>query len=206
MCRLPKGKAGLLLQADMRAARAAWIAEATTAAERTEREGSDFLRDVDVAGRVADFHALRVYFITRLVETGATLKEAMELARHSDPKLTLKTYARVGMHNLGRVLDRLPGTARPNRDAETLRATGTDAADAAEPRSRNTGATRLAAINGDGVRASATGPGRHAGAHRRATISLSGGCGNSVRSGATGCENAEGGTRTHDLRVMNPAL
>ncbi len=51
----------------------------------------------------------------------------MELARHSDPKLTLKTYARVGMHNLSRVLDGMPeADPRPRREAEALRATGTD--------------------------------------------------------------------------------
>ena len=127
VCPLPDGKAGLLLQADMDAARAAWIAEARTPGERAEREASDYLRHTDAAGRVVDFHGLRVHYVSRVVEAGANVKEAMELARHSDPKLTLKTYARVGMHNLTRVLDGMPKTdTRPTRETETLRATGTD--------------------------------------------------------------------------------
>jgi hypothetical protein len=37
----------------------------------------------------ADFHALRHSFVALLDKSGATLKEAMQLARHSDPKLTM---------------------------------------------------------------------------------------------------------------------
>jgi hypothetical protein len=51
----------------------------------------------------------------------------MDLARHSDPKLTLRTYAKVTMHNLARVLDGLPkANATPTSERQTLRATGTD--------------------------------------------------------------------------------
>ncbi len=127
VCPLPDGKAGMMLKADMRVARDQWIAEARSQEERSQREQSDFLRPVDAMGRHADFHALRVYFISRVVEAGANVKEAMELARHSDPKLTLRTYARVGMHSLSKVLDGMPGSDRtPERQAEALRATGTD--------------------------------------------------------------------------------
>src|SRR5690606_1752119 len=86
VCPLPDGKAGLLLRADMDAARARWLDEARTPAERAAREESDFLRHTDAAGRVVDFHALRVHYVSRVVEAGANVKEAMELARHSDPK------------------------------------------------------------------------------------------------------------------------
>jgi len=41
-----------------------------------------------------DFHALRVTFITRVVESGANLKEAQTLARHTTAALTMNTYAR----------------------------------------------------------------------------------------------------------------
>ena len=67
-----------------------------------------------------DFHGLRTTYISRVVETGANLKECMELARHSDPKLTMKTYARVRLHDLSAVLERLPSSA-----AAPLKATGT---------------------------------------------------------------------------------
>jgi integrase len=40
----------------------------------------------------ADFHALRHSFIALLDRSGATLKEAMQLARHSAPKLTMAVY------------------------------------------------------------------------------------------------------------------
>lgn len=126
VCPLPDGKAGVLLKADMLSARAAWIAEAKTEAERVEREESDFLRPVDTQGRHADFHGLRVYYISRVVEAGANVKEAMELARHSDPKLTLRTYAKVGLHSLSKVLHGLPSHSTPDRGAPSMRATGTE--------------------------------------------------------------------------------
>ncbi len=127
VCPLPDGKAGLLLKADLATARTAWIAEARTPQDREERHASDYLRHTDSSGRVVDFHGLRVHFVSRVVEAGANVKEAMELARHSDPKLTLKTYARVGLHSLTRVLDAMPkADARPERETESLRATGTD--------------------------------------------------------------------------------
>jgi len=127
VCPLPAGKAALLLRADMEAARAEWIAEAKNSKERTGREESDFLRYIDGAGRVADFHGLRVHYVSRVVEAGANAKKAMELARHSDPKLTFKIYARVGLHKLGRVLEAMPTAgAAEQPEQEDLAATGTD--------------------------------------------------------------------------------
>jgi integrase/recombinase XerC len=124
---LPHKKAAQLLEADLATARATWIAQASTPAEREEREKSDFLRYVDGQGRFADFHSLRVSYISRVLDAGANLKEAMELARHSDPRLTMKTYARVGLVSLARVLDNMPGTERTNTpQAQRARATGTD--------------------------------------------------------------------------------
>ena len=46
----------------------------------------------DVRGEYADFHAMRHTYITRLNRAGTPLATAMSLARHSDPKLTLKAY------------------------------------------------------------------------------------------------------------------
>jgi len=42
----------------------------------------------------ADFHSLRHSYIALLDKSGATLKEAMQLARHSDPKLTMAVSGR----------------------------------------------------------------------------------------------------------------
>jgi integrase len=73
----------------------------------------------------ADFHALRHSYIALLEKSGATLKEAMQLARHSDPKLTMAVYGRAQLHDLGRAVERLPDLlAGPMPEA--VAATGTD--------------------------------------------------------------------------------
>lgn len=43
----------------------------------------------------ADFHALRHSFIILLDQSGASVKQAMTLARHSDPKLTMAIYGKL---------------------------------------------------------------------------------------------------------------
>ena len=47
-----------------------------------------------------DFHSFRVVFITRVVEAGATVKEAQTFARHSTPDLTMNTYAKASPKRL----------------------------------------------------------------------------------------------------------
>ena len=42
----------------------------------------------DTQGRVVDFHSLRHTFCTNLHLAGVTQREAMEIMRHSDPRLT----------------------------------------------------------------------------------------------------------------------
>jgi len=97
-----------LVQADLAAARDAWLEEAATKKERKEREKASFLKYRDAAGRVADFHALRHTYISRLVRSGANIKVAQELARHSTPMLTLGRYAHVQLADQTRALDALP--------------------------------------------------------------------------------------------------
>src|SRR6202008_3471937 len=75
-------------------------------------DGADMLRiDLEAAGvpyavegpdgpLFADFHALRHSYVALLDQSGATLKEAMQLARHSDPKLTIAVYGRAQLHDL----------------------------------------------------------------------------------------------------------
>jgi integrase len=75
----------------------------------------------------ADFHSLRHSYIALLDKSGATLKEAMQLARHSDPKLTMAVYGRAQLHDLGQAVDRLPNLIEPKK-GEALRATGTEPA------------------------------------------------------------------------------
>jgi hypothetical protein len=76
-----------------------------------------------------DFHSLRHSYVLMLDRSGATLKEAMQLARHSDPKLTMARFGRVQLHDLGAAVERLPSLLDdPARagDTEALQATGTD--------------------------------------------------------------------------------
>ena len=121
-------KAFKIMQADLASARATYVGDAATAAERTEREQSGFCLYADAAGRYADFHALRHTYITRLVKSNASVKVCQELARHSDPKLTFAVYSHVGMADTSRALDKLPGLTPPQAEKQTTLAlrTGTD--------------------------------------------------------------------------------
>jgi integrase len=102
------------------------------------RAAQMFRRDLEAAGipyvvegpdgpLYADFHALRHSYIALLDRSGVTLKEAMQLARHSDPKLTMAVYGRAQLHDLGHAVRRLPVLlAIPRPSNQSLRATGTD--------------------------------------------------------------------------------
>ncbi len=78
----------------------------------------------DSAGRVIDFHALRHTFITNVVKSGASVKVCQELARHSDPKLTMNVYAHLSIHDRAAALQALPDTTARPRELP-IRATGT---------------------------------------------------------------------------------
>lgn len=54
-----------------------------------------------------DFHCFRVAFITGVIEAGADVKEAQELARHSNPNLTLNIYARARRESLAAVVNKM---------------------------------------------------------------------------------------------------
>jgi integrase len=71
----------------------------------------------------ADFHALRHSFIVLLDKSGATVKQAMTLARHSDPRLTMAVYGRLHLHDVAGAIDHLPPLLPPS---DTLKATGTE--------------------------------------------------------------------------------
>lgn len=207
VCPLPHGKAALLIRADLDAARAVWIAEATTPAERAKREASDFLRHTDSAGRVADFHGLRHTFISRVVQSGASVRVAQELARHSTPTLTIGRYSHARLNDLTRALDNLPAATTPAPGREEAKATGTHGANP-EPIGRparlqhqlqhsphDSGRVRASGCESDSD--------DRTDAHRHKPLPFAG-LGESMRSGSTGDESAEGRTRTADLRVMNP--
>ncbi len=117
-----------VMQADLASARANYLDDAETVAERAERKQSGFCLYADAAGRYADFHALRHTYITRLVKSNASVKVCQELARHSDPKLTFAVYSHVGMADTSRALDNLPDLDKPQAEKQTALAlrTGTD--------------------------------------------------------------------------------
>ncbi len=76
----------------------------------------------------ADFHALRHSFIAALDHSGSSLKEAMQLARHSDPRLTMAVYGRAQLLDLAGAVNRLPDFTSPPNSQQTAHATGTDGA------------------------------------------------------------------------------
>ena len=47
-------------------------------------------------------------YLAPLARGDVPLKLAMELARHSDARLTMKVYSHVGLHDLAGALDKLP--------------------------------------------------------------------------------------------------
>jgi len=118
-----------MLHADLKAARMKWLGEAgDDAAERERRERSSWLDDVDDAGHMFDFHALRHQFISNLARGKVHPKEAQLLARHSTISLTMDRYTHLGIVDLTAALDALPMLPGegPASEAAELRATGTD--------------------------------------------------------------------------------
>lgn len=151
--------------------------------------------------RIEPNHALRGASIRRILDAGATVKEAMELARHSDPKLTLKPYARIGIANLSGVLSGIPSMS-----PAALPRSGPRRRGLREGSSIRSRATRLAAIGGndrhDQAVAGLIGGKKGSSANHAGSRAY----GNARHRVAHGGKNAEGRTRTADLRVMNPAL
>lgn len=124
------GDTARMLRSDLAAARSAWLAAAEKQPEavREQMAASDFLLYRDRQGHVADFHSLRVLYISRVVASGASVKEAQTLARHSTPVLTMNTYSRVSLHDVAGAVAGLGDllTGQPTcPEAESQRATGT---------------------------------------------------------------------------------
>jgi integrase len=90
--------------------------------KKTERA---IRKDLEAAGipyrtgaGVADFHALRHTYVTRLVKSGVNPKVAQVLARHSDPRLTLGVYSHVELLDQAKALSSLPVLSIENADIE----------------------------------------------------------------------------------------
>ncbi len=63
---------------------------------------------LDTRGRRADFHALRHTLATNLGRGGVSIRTAMDVMRHSDPRLTTKTYTDAAALPTAEALDHLP--------------------------------------------------------------------------------------------------
>ena len=69
----------------------------------------------DESGRYADFHAQRHTFISNVGKSGATVKEAQRLARHSTSALTLDVYTHIGLNDERRAVEKLPPLHNTNK-------------------------------------------------------------------------------------------
>lgn len=67
-----------------------------------------------------DFHALRTTFVTWTIENGANLKEAQELARHSDINLTSNIYAKVRAKRKQDILSNMFSLCSSENDLDKL--------------------------------------------------------------------------------------
>jgi len=96
-----------MMAEDLEAARRKWLAEAN--GDAPEREKTDFLKYVDSQNRYADFHSNRHTFITNLSLAGVQPRDAQELARHSDIRLTMNLYTHIGLEDKAKAIGKLAG-------------------------------------------------------------------------------------------------
>ena len=81
--------------------------------------------DPKTASGNIDLHALRHTYITALAKSGVPVKVLQALARHSDPKLTMNTYAHVGIFDTGSAVQALGDPFQPPATV-AAKATGTE--------------------------------------------------------------------------------
>jgi integrase len=62
----------------------------------------------EVDGKRFDFHAFRGAYVSRLERSGASVKALQTLSRHTDPRLTLKRYARLRIDDAARAVEAMP--------------------------------------------------------------------------------------------------
>ena len=73
-----------------------------------QRFGGAKIEFLNAKGEHADFHALRKTFATNLTLAGTSQRITMELMRHSDMRLTAKTYTDAGLLPIGEAVLSLP--------------------------------------------------------------------------------------------------
>ena len=77
---------------------------------------------IDEHGESVDVHAMRHTFSTMLHRAGVSPSVAQAAMRHSDIRLTMKTYNHLGLVDVSSAVESLPGFSTPNHN----RTTGTD--------------------------------------------------------------------------------
>ncbi len=63
-----------------------------------------------------DFHSLRVCFITNIANAGATVKELQTLARHSNPNITMNTYAKARTDHMAELVNQVSSTVQEHSE------------------------------------------------------------------------------------------
>lgn len=89
-----------MIKKDLARARTTWLTDGGD-------EESEFLCYQSDDG-FADFHASRVAFISNLARSDVPFATVVALARHSDPKLTMRVYAKIGLADRVAAIARLP--------------------------------------------------------------------------------------------------
>lgn len=107
-----------MIRHDLAFARAAWLDQAPTPADREAPESESFCLYRDASDRVADFHALRHTFVTRLARAGVVPATAMRLARHKSIALTLEFYTHMLVSDAHAALDALPTITQAEKSSE----------------------------------------------------------------------------------------
>lgn len=91
---LRMGAIGHTFEKDLERCRAAWIDEVKEdPQEHQARSESTFLKRKIPGKGIWDLHSFRHYYVTRLVRSGVTVKDAQALARHANAELTIGTYS-----------------------------------------------------------------------------------------------------------------
>ncbi len=81
---------------------------------------------VDERGESVDVHAMRHTFSTMLHRAGVSPSVAQAAMRHSDIRLTMKTYNHLGLMDVSGAIESLPVISGKPTQLEAIRATGTD--------------------------------------------------------------------------------
>ncbi len=76
------------------------------------------INPADSEGRRLDFHSLRGFYASALLEGGASVKTTQTLMRHSTPLLTLNLYARLDPADAARAVESI-AVSKSHRDAIT---------------------------------------------------------------------------------------